>query len=129
MLSSGSSMAVLCLAIPGIVTMHFTSLVHSAKLPCLMSSPPVFSSMLMVRQKSSCNTHVGCFLCFTHISLKLCCKDESLCKHRICSTSACDLYILRRMCMSVTSPFFHTKTYAKAHTAGRGKSVHNKHSH
>jgi hypothetical protein len=42
-LSSGSSMAVLCLAIPGIVTMRFTLLVHLAKLPCLMSSPSVLA--------------------------------------------------------------------------------------
>ena len=55
-MSSGSSMAVLCLAIPGIFIMGFTLLVHSAKLPCLMSSPQVFSSMLMVRQESSWNT-------------------------------------------------------------------------
>jgi hypothetical protein len=57
-MSSGSSMAILCLAIPGIVTMGFTLLVRSAKLPCLTSSHQVFSSVLMVRQKSSWNTQV-----------------------------------------------------------------------
>jgi hypothetical protein len=72
-MSSGSSMAVLCLAIPGIVTMGFTLLVHSAKLPCLTSSPQVFSSMLMVRQESSWNTQAEqlFFMFHTHISLKL----------------------------------------------------------
>jgi hypothetical protein len=57
-MSSGSSMTALCLAIPGIVTMGFTLLVHSAKLPCLMSSPQVFSSLLMIRQESGQNTQV-----------------------------------------------------------------------
>lgn len=56
-MSSGGSMAVLCLAIPGIVTMGFTLLVHSAKLTCLMSSCQVFSSVLMVRQESVALEH------------------------------------------------------------------------
>jgi len=46
--------------------MRFTLRVHSAKLPCLMSSPPVFSSMLMIRQQSSCNTHVEQLLFMFH---------------------------------------------------------------
>jgi len=57
-MSSGSSMTVLCWAIPGIVTMGSTLLVHLAKLPCLTSCHQVFSSVLMVRQESSWNTQV-----------------------------------------------------------------------
>ena len=71
MMSSGSSMAVLCLAIPGIVTMGFILFVRSAKLSCLKSSPQVFSSVLMVRQESSSNKQVEELLFFMFHTLLL----------------------------------------------------------